>query len=823
MCTGFFGYFIQFNLLMIKNYFLTSLRSLLKNKSVSAINIIGLTIGMAAFLMMVQFVVYELSYDNFHISKTNIYRVESKFSQNGIVTDDWATSSGGYGPAMQREFPGIKKFARIYLQSSERIVSTGDIKHREKNVYFADASMLEVFSFELKKGNRATALLEPNSVILSESAAKKYFGTDDPIGKTLKLSNSRSKYECSVTGVFRDVPSNSHITFDMLISWTTMSSQWKGVDEFWYQHSAYTYVLLEPGTDISQIENRFPALAEKYKTMDAMKNHSWGVNLVPLKDIHLNPLKGNEREIKGSRATVSILAVAAIVTLIIAFVNYVNLATARALERAKEVSIRKTAGANKRMLIAQFLLESCIINAVSLVFATLVSWMLHPYFQELTSTPMDFFLNFNGANLLILLVIFVTLALIAGLYPAFVLASFDPIVALKGKITRHGRGKLIRKTLVVFQFAVSITLIAIAIVVSQQVKFMQGKATGINTAQVLVLKIPGRTDGFNEKLETLRHRLHDLSPVTSVTISSSVAGYEVAMNLANRRAEANPDETNLFEMLRTDPEFIATFELELLNGRNFSRDIPTDAQAIIVNEEAAKLLGYNTAEQALNREVFLETSDKKFTIIAVAKNYHQTSLRDDYKPIMFFTSPDFGWIPYSYISLKVNSTDLSKTLSLVQEQWNSTFPESSFDYFFLNDHIDQQYKNDVAFGKLINLFCILIIVIACLGLLGLAAYETILRRREVGIRKTLGATVPQLLFLLSREVVMLLTIAFMFSLPFAYMIAESWLTNYSFRMEVGMWMLIFPLLILVPIALLTVTSQTLKAALTNPVESLRHE
>jgi putative ABC transport system permease protein len=517
------------------------------------------------------------------------------------------------------------------------------------------------------------------------------------------------------------------------------------------------------------------------------------------------------------------LAVAAIVTLVIAFVNYVNLATARALERAKETGIRKTAGANKRMLITQFLLESGLVNAVSFIGAAVVTWFLHPYFQSVTDTHMEFFLHFQWSELVALTGIFVAISLLSGYYPALVLASFDPITALKGKITRIGRGKLIRKTLVVFQFSISVILIAVSIIVSQQVKFMQSKDTGISTEQVLVLKIPARTDGYNEKLEELRNQMAKLSAVASVTISSSVAGYEVAMNLANRRAEANADQTNLFEMLRTDPEFIETFMLELLHGRNFSRDNQADAQAIIVNEEAVKLLGYSNPEQALNKEVYLETSDKKFTIIGVAKNYHQTSLKDDYKPIMFFISPEFGWIPYSYVSLKVTSVDWRATIAAVHEQWNTIFPESSFDYFFLDDHIHQQYKNDIAFGKLINLFCVLIIVIACLGLLGLASYDTILRRREVGIRKALGASVPQLLLLLSKEVVMLLTIAFAIALPLAYGIGASWLTNYSFRLEIGMWMLVFPILILLPIALMTVTSQALRAALTNPIESLRHE
>lgn len=808
---------------MIRNYLITTFRSLLKHKFVSAINLCGLAIGMTAFLLMVQFVMFELSYDDFHEKSADIYRVESNFFLNGVMTDDWATSSAGYATAMQRAFPDVRKFARIYLQSNERIVSYADIKHREKNVFFADASLFDIFSFELLQGNPGTALAEPNTVVISESAARKYFGDADPIGKTLKLSNTRSIHECAVTGVFKDVPANSHISFDMLISWTTMSSRWKGVDEFWYQHSAYTYLLLEPGTDVARMEAQFRELAEKYKTEDAMKRHTWGISLVPLEKIHLNPAKSNEHEVKGSRTTVGILAVTAVLTLLIAWINYMNLATTRAMERAKEISIRKTAGANKAMLVSQFLLESMIVNLVSLAIAIAVTWLVHPYFQSLTNTQMIFFLSYGWQPLLVLMGIFAAGIFFSGLYPAMILASFHPINALKGKITRHGRGKSVRKALVVFQFTVSIVLITVSIVVFEQVRFMRTQSLGIDTEQVVVIKIPGRTEHYHEKIEGLRNELLRVSAVSNVTISTSVAGKEVGMNLANRRADIDSDQTNLYEMLRTDPEFIETYGLELLHGRNFSRDIQSDVQAVIVNEEAVKLLGYKNNEEALHKEIYLETSDKKFEIIGVAKNYHHTSLRDKFVPIILFTSPDFGWIPYSYISLKVTSSNWTETLAAVKGQWDALFPESSFDYFFLDEFVDQQYRNDVAFGKLVNIFCGLIIVIACLGLLGLASYDTVLRRKEMGIRQVLGASLANLVFLFSRDVLVLLAVSYGIGLPVAYWIGSSWLTNYSFHTDIGVWMLALPVVILLPIAFFTVSSQTLKAAFTNPMDSLRQE
>jgi putative ABC transport system permease protein len=805
---------------MIKNYLLTFIRSLQKRKFITYLNIIGLTIAITAFIGILQFVTHELTYDNFHQERANIYRVESKFSQNGIVTDDWATSSGGYGPAMQREYPDIRSFCRIYLEGSERIVAFADVKHREQNVYFADPSLLDIFSFPLKKGDRNTALSEPNTAIISESASKRYFGDADPIGKTLKISNTRSTYECSITAVFEDVPANSHISFDILMSWTTMSGRWKGVDEFWYQHSAYTYVLLEPETDLAKIEQAFPALGEKHKTLETMKSHVWGVSLVPLEQIHLNKAKGNEREVKGSRSAVVILSVAAILTLLIAFVNYVNLATARALERAKEVSIRKTAGANKRMILQQFLLESALVSTISFLGALLLSFVMQPFLYSITGMNAG---SFEPSELAAVFGIVMAMSLISGIYPAIILASFNPISALKGKVTRYGRGKIIRKCLVVFQFAISIILISVSLTVSRQVKFMQSKDTGVDTEQVLVVKIPAHTDNYDQKLEALRNELQKLSMVTGVTISSSVAGYEVGMNLANRRSGTNENETNLFEMLRTDPEYISTFRLQLLYGRNFSRDVQSDAEAVIINEEAVRLLGFKNAETALNQEVYLETSDKKFQVIGIAKNYHQTSLRDSHKPIMIFISPDFSWIPYSYVSLKLSLADWDETISSVRQQWQTIFPESSFDYFLLDEHVHRQYKTDIAFGKLIDMFCVLLVVIACLGLLGLAYFDAVLRRQEVGVRKVLGASVFQVLMLLSKEVLIMLAIAAAVALPFGYWIGHAWLSNYSFHLDLELMLLILPLLILLPIAFITVCSQAWRAAVTNPVDSLRNE
>jgi putative ABC transport system permease protein len=339
---------------MFKTYLLSIVRSWFKHKTISLINLAGLAIGMTVFLIIIQYVVFEKSYDSFHANSKHIYRVESQFFKNDVLTDDWATSSGGYGSAMAREYPEIQRVARIYLKGNERVVTYNDVKHREANIYFADAALPDLFSLKFIEGDGRTALAEPNTIVISKSASRKYFGDESPLGKTLKLGTNSAVYECAVTGVFQDLPENMHINFDMLMSWTTLSSRRKGIDEYWYEHSVYTYVQVDPSANIAAIEKDFPRMAEKYKTGPAMKDCTWGITMIALKDIHLNPGKGNEREIKGSRSMILILTGVAFLTLIVAWINYINLAVTRALERAKEIAIRKTAGATRACCLYNF-------------------------------------------------------------------------------------------------------------------------------------------------------------------------------------------------------------------------------------------------------------------------------------------------------------------------------------------------------------------------------------------------------------------------------------------------------------------------------------
>ncbi|MCK5470212.1 MAG: ABC transporter permease, partial [Cyclobacteriaceae bacterium] len=532
---------------MLKNYFLISLRHLLKNKLFSFINIFGLALGMASFMLINSYVRYENSYDRINENIENIYRVESLFYKGDQKTDHWPTSTNGYGPAMKNSFPEILDMTRINWHNSDRIVRYKEIKFRENHVCFADSNFFQFFEYPVIKGNRETFLKEPNTVIISNSAAKKYFGNDDPIGKRVQISSFSNSFDCEVTGLFEDIPGNHTMQFDFLMSWLT-SGEW--MRDFWYMHESYTYVKLRDGTDLQELESRFPELSENYKTRSTLKDHTWAIDFVPLKNVHLNEIKPYEiEETKGNRKAVNFLLLISFVILIIAWVNYINLSTAKAMDRAKEVGIRKVSGSNKSQLITQFLFESMLIN----LFAAVVSLILI-YFSVLglSSILGDSFTFEFGSDPFYPLV-FVTIIFIgtflSGIYPAFVLSGFKPSAILKGKFVASKGGTILRQGLVIIQFSITIILIGSALIVGQQIKYMKSQNLGINIKQTLVIEAPTINENYQNKMLSFKNEVKDLSDVEAVTRSGSVPGKEVAMFLANRREYAPVEDERLYEML----------------------------------------------------------------------------------------------------------------------------------------------------------------------------------------------------------------------------------------------------------------------------------
>ncbi|MGD1889309.1 MAG: ABC transporter permease [Cyclobacteriaceae bacterium] len=803
---------------MIYRFLTTAFRILKKNLGVSLINILGLSLSLAVFLLILQLVSFELSYDTFHQDKEHIYRVESQFFKNEELTDDWATSSTGYGQALLEAFPEITAMPRLYSWNSERVVQYEDTKFREKQVVAADSAFFTFFSFPFVAGNPETALQEPNTVVISESYRQKYFGNEDPIGKTLKISDIQRTYICEVTGVFADFPVNSHLHYDIVYSWATVASHWKNMDTFWYKHSAYTYVSLPSPEATRRIEQQFPALAEKHKTAEALKDLVWGVQLTPLLDIHLNAWKAKEAEVKGSRKAVWFMSAMAVLIIVITWINYTNLSTIKSIERTQEVGLKKALGISKYNLVVQFLSEALLVSLLATILAIGITLLIYQALQQVgVSFPLRFTPEIVGIFLGLLLVGVIA----SGSYPALVLSSLSPIQALKGDAKQSVGGNGLRKALITFQFAASIVLISMAYLIYQQLRYMKTQDTGLATEQTIVINAPISTDHYYQDLESFKQELLRESGVKTMTYSSSVPGQEVGMFLSNKRKSS--EENKLYEMLRTDYEYLDTYELTLLEGRNFSRDFKTDQDAVILNEESVAALGFASAEAVLDQEVKLETSKKNFKVIGVVENFHQTSLENPFTPVILFISPDFRWIPYHYLSVKLSGEDVASTLTAIEERWKQYFSTSPMDYYFLDEAFAQQYASEEFYEKVFIAASFFAVFISCLGLFGLTYYTVVLKRKEIGVRKVLGASSLNLVTMLSRNYVYLLVIALVVATPVSYVILRQWLQNYTFRTELSYEVFILPALFLFPIILLTVGSLTLKASRVNPTQALRYE
>ena len=805
---------------MIRNILLVTYRLLLKHRSYTWINVLGLALGMAAFIVIGAYVRFERGYDRAYSDADHIYRVESQFFKGDVLTNDWPTSTNGYARAIKDNIPGIASITRINWHNSDRVVRYSNIKFREEHVCYADSNFLSFFSYPLVKGDPATALSEVRSIVLSESAAKKYFGDADPIGKALEVSTQSDSYRCAVTGVFKDLPANSTMQFSMLISWVTTPNWQK---DFWYLHESYTFLKLVPGTEPSRVEAQFPALAEKYKTGPAFKELKWGIHLVPFADIHLNPAKQYEIEAKGNRYAVNFLDIIAYVILLIACVNYINLATTRSIDRAREVGIRKVSGALSPQLVFQYLLESLIIYVAALILAVLLvagSWFWSPFFAG------DGIKRFMLDEPLVLHtgLIFLGCAWVSGIYPAVIMIRLNIITALKGRFSFSKRGAFLRKGMVAFQFVASLLLIAGTIAVYRQIRYMSNETLGVNISQTIVIKAPVNTDNYLQKVKALKTSLLAIPGVSAVTASGSVPGLEVGRFSADRRYGTDKSEERLYELLRVDEDYVKTYGLRLVAGRDFDKSRPLDSFAVILNESAAKQFGFTSAQQAVGGKVWVETVDKHPSeVIGVVKDYHQQSLQKGFTPIILCMDPVLNWVPTDYFSVQVHSANMQGKVAELKKVWDGYFPESSFDSFFLDDFYNRQYLQELQFGRNFGVFASLAIFVACMGLYGLTAYSTARRNKEIGIRKVLGASVRNIVALLSRDVIRLILFCSLVAMPAAVVLVSQWLKGYAFRVQLAWWQFIVPVAALVGIAMLTTVWLTVRAALANPTTTLKEE
>jgi putative ABC transport system permease protein len=814
---------------MIANYFKIALRNLLKRKGYSFLNIIGLAIGITCCLLIFQYVAFEKSYDTFSDKSKDIVRLRLDSYRQGKLAWKSATSYPAFGPTMKRDFPEVENFCRLHDANLLLSNDEKNVKFTEEKGYYADPAFLSMFNVQLKQGNPETALNGPDKLLLSENMAHKYFGNENALGKRLVYRDGSFTANYEITGVFKEFPKNSHLIVNHLGSYASLAKLVRSygdttnpTETAWGWYDFYTYLQLKPGTDLKKFESKFPAFCDKYiNGLDWAKtnNIKTVISALPLTDIHLKSNYNQEAEVNGNGQSVYFLFLIAIFIIGIAWINYINLATARSLERAKEVGVRKVMGAGRKNLVMQFLIESIILNLTALLVALLLSFILTPWFNHLTgkdglttfSLPVNYWLGFAA--------MFVGGSLLAGIYPAFVLSGFRPVLVLKGMFKNSTGGQLLRKGLIITQFATSVVLIAGTMIVYQQVSFMRKQKLGADINQTLVLNgASSLTDSLYQNIfQPFKNDLLKIPGVKNMSSSSGVMGKEIYWtNGANRLGAENKGAMTMYNM-GIDYDFIPSFGLELKSGRNFSKEFKTDERSVMLNEEAAKQLGFTDMTQPLTEKI--ASAGDTVQVVGILANYHHQGLQKAIDPMIFRLRPNTR----NAYSLKMNAASLASSIPAVEKTWSKYFPNDPFSFYFLDESFDQQYKDDKLFGKVFGLFASLAILIACFGLLGLSAYNILQRTKEIGIRKVMGASIQNLLFILSKDFLKLVLIAFVIAVPVTWLLMNSWLQDFAYRINISAGVFIIAGIASFVIALVTISFQAIRAAMANPVKSLRTE
>ncbi|HEX6169943.1 MAG TPA: ABC transporter permease [Chitinophagaceae bacterium] len=804
---------------MIKNYFKIAWRNIVRQKGYSGINIVGLAIGIAACLLILQYVSFELSYESFHANKDRIYRVQLDRYDNGKLSTQWAAGAYAAGNSFKDAIPEIEDYVK--LVGRDPVIAEVDNQPVKINkVFYTTNSFFSIFTYPLIAGDKEKILTEPFTAAISETTAKILYGTTDALGKTLRLNRRR---DYTITAVFKDAPVNTQIKPDILLSYPTfikLVAPNNDPETAWQWDGCLTYLLLRKGVDPDVVEKKFVPVVEKF-TGDEMKrfNASARYYLEPLTAIHLYSHYIGEPAPNGDGKTTYLLLGIAFFIAVIAWVNYINLATARAVNRAKEVGIRKTVGSQRKQLIIQFLSESALLNAFALVLALIIVIVAIPGFNKLSGQDLSFSLFSKTSFWLGLIGLFLVGTFFSGLYPAFILSGFKPIEVLKGKITATTKGFLLRKGLVVFQFAASLFLLIGTLAVYQQIQYMRKQSLGLDIDQTLVVRPPMVTDStYTQSMDAFKETLNQQTSIKGVAISMSIPGEPVGWNAGGIKLVGTDESTQKqYRVIGVDHDYMKQYGLKLIAGRHFSKDFGTDDSAVIFNKKGFEQLGLNKPEDAIGKRI--DFWGQRFTIVGVAENFHQQSLREAFEPLIFRLIPGVR----GFLSIKTPASKANETITLVKTTWNKFFPGNTFEYFFLDDHFEEQYKADQRFGQVFGLFTMLAILVACLGLFGLASYTTIQRTKEIGIRKVLGASVVGILKLLYREFAILLLIAFVIAVPLAWLTIVNWLEGYAFRINIHWSYFLIPFVAILVIALLTVSFQSIKAAIANPVKSLRTE
>ncbi|MBL4676771.1 MAG: ABC transporter permease [Mucilaginibacter sp.] len=796
---------------MVSHQLKSAYRHLSRSKTFSAINISGLFISLTAVILMSLYIENELSYDTFNKNAAHIYRIVDDKKTNALMQRG-AGSPGPLAPILKNDFPQVIQVTRFI--NGEALVKYQDKMFEERHLYFADPEVFRVFDLPMTSGNPAAALKEPMSVVITETTARKYFNRSEALGKVLVLNNENFK----VTGVIKDVPDNSHLRFDILVSMATAERKDSGYDWLftnWYSNNFYTYALLADERAAAELNQQFDAFAERHKANSAGTKHHY--SLEKLTDIYLHSDRENQAGPTGNVSSLYIFSAIAFFVLLIACINFINLSTARAVERAKEVAVKKVNGVSRSSLIIQFFTESFLMAGTALTLAVLAAGLSMPAFNRFAGKhiQLDILTPLHAGALALILF---TVGILSGIYPAFILSGFKPVTALKGTLRSSLRNTMIRKSLVVFQFSISVILIICTIVVFRQLQFMQQHDLGFKPSQTLVINFEGDAT-VQKQNDYIVRELERVNGVRSVTASSEVPGASTSGGWSMEFAKKGGDTIRAeLPIYLTDFNFLRQYRIPMVSGRSFSPAFAADTvESMIINESALRKLGFRDAAEAIGVRVKMYPNDAK--VIGVYRDFHFRSLQLPVEPLAMRIMPD----KFRVFSVEMETSDVKKTVGDIETLWKKMAPQRPLEYSFLNERFNLQYASEIKFGQLFGLFTTLAISIACFGLFGLALFSVKQRRKEIGIRKVIGASVFRITALITKDFISLVLLSIVIACPIALFAMTQWVRTFAFRIHLSWWIFAASGLTAVFVALVTIGYQALKAAIANPVNSLRND
>jgi putative ABC transport system permease protein len=805
---------------MIKNYLKSAYRNIVKNKFYSILNILGLSIGLTAFIFLYLHINDEMSYDSYHEHADRIYRIESNFTIAG-KNEMFAIVPVPMGPALQLEYPEVEKVVRIY-GAGNTLFRNDEKESYEEDFYFTDSTFFEVFTHDLIMGDPTRCLVEPLSIVLTKSIAEKYFGDKDPLGLMLESGTGR---QYKITGVMADVPANTHLRFDALISGTTLSAE-AGEEEFnsmepnrFWNIGVYTYLMLNENSEMQSIHDKFPEFYEKYmKSVGDMINASYELMSTPLKDQHFSEQVGSDLP-KGNKAFIYIFIAVALFILLIAAINYMNMATARSAKRAREVGIRKVAGAQRSQLVRQFLGESLLLSYISLLLAVLLVYIFLPEFNILSGKSIGNEIFSNPILIIGVILVATIIGIISGSYPAFYLSSFNPVTVVKGTVARVGGSGILRKILVVFQFFIATAMIIGAIIVSQQLNYLRNKDLGFDINNMMVLEM--QDTAFRAKAEMFREELLQNPNILGVTNSIGVPGANNWIQVVRMEKDTSfIDESSIITIV--DYHYLDVYDIKLAQGRFFDEAMGTDdSAAVVVNEALVETYGWEEPiGKKINWGFDLEGNPgRQMKVIGVIEDYHYKSLHNHVQPQMMFPAEFRKY----HLTLRLREEGMPETIGFIEEKWNDFGANRPFNYRFLRETWDEMYTAEKDLGIIFSIATILTIFIALLGLLGLSSFVAEQRTKEIGIRKVLGASIANVVNLLYKDFAILILIAFVLAIPIAWYVLGLWLENFAFHITIGLWAFILGGIMSLAVGMLSISFHILKAATSNPVDAIKYE